>query len=115
MENESFRQKVDAIFTELAGGERAARLRADVPFPVTSIVTAALPHNDIVLSDSIAVHVTDWNADAAFLVALHLFPERFTGEEIADGVRALLLHAPAHMVAAARLSGYEVIDLLDDK
>jgi hypothetical protein len=112
--HDSFREKVSAIFTELVGPERAARLRPDVPFPITSVVVDALGYDDAVLGDQIATHVTDWQADAAFLVALHLFPERFTPEEISAGVQALLLHAPAHVIAAARLSGYSTEDIFRD-
>jgi len=60
----------------------------------------------------IGINVADWQGDAAFLVALHLFPERFTAEEIEEGVRSLLLHVPAHVVAAARLLGESDDDIL---
>ena len=60
---------------------------------------------------NIAINVADWQADAAFLVALHLFPERFTDEEIDDGVRSLLIHVPAHVIAAARLAGHPAEDI----
>ncbi|MGH2548563.1 MAG: hypothetical protein ACRDHN_04190 [Thermomicrobiales bacterium] len=59
----------------------------------------------------IAFHLTDWAADAAFLVALHLFPERFTAEEIADGIESFLIHAPNHVAAAAVLSGWPPKDI----
>ena len=38
----------------------------------------------------IGFHLADWNSDAAFIVAVHLFPERFTAEEIRDLVRSRL-------------------------
>jgi hypothetical protein len=59
----------------------------------------------------IGFNVGDWHGDAAFLVALHLFPERFTDEEIDEGVRRMLLHVPAHVIAAARLAGYSTEDV----
>lgn len=47
----------------------------------------------------------DWETDAAFLVAFLLFPERFTKEELQAATDMLLIHVPAHVVAAARLAG----------
>jgi len=112
----SFRVKVEAIFRELAG-DRVAMLDASrLPERITSIITAALAGEsgdaDAVLhADQIAFNLTDWNAEAAFLVALHLFPERFTPEEIRDGVEAFLIHAPHHVIAAARLAGHPTDDI----
>jgi len=59
----------------------------------------------------IGFHLGDWQADAAFLVALHLFPERFTTQDIEDGVRSFLIHVPAHVIAAARLAGCSTNDI----
>jgi hypothetical protein len=61
----------------------------------------------------IGFHLSDWHADAAFLVALHLFPERFTASEIEDGVFAFLHHAPNHVAAAAALFGHPVEDIFE--
>ena len=106
----SSREKVTAIFRELAGdkSERldAARYLADV----NSRITTALAHGKeeeaaILHDDQIGFHLVDWQADAAFIVALSLYPERFTDEEIRDGVEAFLIHAPSHVVEAARLAG----------
>lgn len=60
---------------------------------------------------NIAINVADWQADAAFLVALHLFPERFTAEEIDAAVHDLLIHVPLHVIAAARLAGHPTQDI----
>jgi hypothetical protein len=59
----------------------------------------------------IAFHLSDWAEDAAFLIALHLFPERFTVKEIHEGVVALLIHAPNHIAAAAHLAGWPLRDV----
>ncbi len=112
----SFRVKVEAIFRELAG-DRAATLDATrLPESITSTITAALIAKDageaeILHADQIAFNLTDWSAEAAFLVALHLFPERFTPAEIRDGVEAFLIHAPHHVIAAARLAGHPTDDI----
>lgn len=116
---DSVDEKIKAIFRELAG-ERAATLEATrLPTAITSTITLALAGENataerILESDRIAFHLTDWSAEAAFLVALHLFPERFTAEDIRDGVLLFLLHAPAHVIAAARLSGHSVEDIFKD-
>jgi hypothetical protein len=109
-------EKVEAIFRELAG-ERAATLDATrLPAAITSTITAALAAEDageeqVLHADQIAFHLTDWSAEAAFLVALHLFPERFTPKEIREGVLSFLLHAPHHVIAAARLAGHPTEDI----
>ena len=112
----SVREKVDAIFREVAG-DRATMLEATrLPAGVTSTIKAALAAADagdeeILHADEIAFHLTDWSSEAAFLVALHLFPERFTAEEIREGVQAFLIHAPHHIIAAARLAGHPTEDI----
>ena len=109
--------KVIQIFEELAGS-RAEELRG-IRFPTDSyskIVEGILSEEgnlseeDIVTAHNIGFNLLDWQSDAAFLVALVLFPERFTNEEVAEGVRAFLIHAPAHVVEAARLGGYSTED-----
>jgi uncharacterized membrane protein (GlpM family) len=116
---ETVRQKVTAIFAEVAG-ERSKMLDGLIfPAGITTTITAALSvpeSNDtgILNADQIAFHLTDWNADAAFLVALHLFPERFTQEEVRAGVDLFLVHVPAHIIAAARLSGNSNSDTFAD-
>jgi hypothetical protein len=120
--HDSVRKKVQTIFTELAR-ERARMLKGGTfPAGITSTVTAALSSPDasdeqILHADKIAFHLTDWNDDAAFIVALHLFPERFTPEEIEAAVGMFLIHVPNHVVAAARLAGHPTDDIFreDDK
>jgi len=104
--------KVLDMFRELVG-ERAIRIDgARLATETMAKIVAALSdqHGAQVASD-IALHVADWNADAAFIVALHLFPERFTSEEVEEGVGMLLVHVPNHLAAAATLSGSTVDDI----
>ena len=61
----------------------------------------------------VAFHLSDWIADAAFLVALHLYPERFSKKEIDDGILAFLIHAPAHVMAAARIAKAPLTDTFE--
>ena len=48
----------------------------------------------------------DWHRDAKFLIALSLFPERFTDAEIRQGVIWFLNHAGYHVPEAERLIMY---------
>jgi|CXWL01.1.fsa_nt_gi hypothetical protein len=61
----------------------------------------------------IAFHLSDWNYDAAFIVAVHLYPERFTAKEIREGVFGVIVHAPDHLAAAGALGGYPVKDIFE--
>ena len=65
-------------------------------------------------ADMLKEHVIKQQADAAFIVALHLYPDRFSPEEIDAGVRALLVHVPAHIIAAAKLGGYATENIFED-
>ena len=106
-------EKVQSIFRRIVG-ERAAILKGDrFPAEVNTRITAAILSgelgsniNDPVKLAEIGFHLVDWNSDAAFIVALLLFPDEFTDEEIRDGVELFLVHAPGHCIEAARLGGY---------
>ncbi len=69
-------------------------------------------HSDQVAYD-ITHHLTDWAEDAAFLVALHLYPEKFSEAEIRKGVDMLLVHVPNHLAAAAKLAGEPIEDIFN--
>jgi hypothetical protein len=62
---------------------------------------------------AIAFHLVDWAEDAAFLLAVQLFPERFTKDEIAHGIMMFLIHAPNHVAAAAKLAGHPLQDVFN--
>jgi uncharacterized protein YoaH (UPF0181 family) len=59
----------------------------------------------------IAFHLFDWTEDAWFIVAVFLFPDRFTAAEIRRGIAWFLIHAPNHIAAAAKLAGWPVTDV----
>jgi hypothetical protein len=107
--HDSVRDKVDAIFRELVG-ERARELRGDVPArrsnDLLGQAIAAESDLDPLKADELAFNLVDWNSDAAFLVAVMLFPERFTQAELGAGVGLFMVHVPDHVVAAARIGGY---------
>ena len=51
----------------------------------------------------LAFHITDWRAEAAFLVALVALPEHFTDEEIIQGVYAVIFHGWYHINEASKV------------
>jgi hypothetical protein len=112
--------KVTAIFRELVA-DRAGRLNASHHNhdSVAIIARALSPCPDDRESPEdrrardIAFHLSDWASDAAFIVAIQLFPERFTAAEIADGVEDFLIHVPNHVVAAAVLGGHPIDDIFE--
>jgi hypothetical protein len=107
--HDSVRAKVQGIFLELAGGPsealRAERVAKDVIARLKSVFAAEYSPE---IASTLGMHLSDWNADAAFLVALHLFPARFTDEEIKAGVGMFLCHAPNHVRAACQITGQYV-------
>jgi len=114
----SAQQKVAEIFRELVG-ERAGRLSgshylADVNSRITTALVTEGKEEDVLRHDGIGFHLIDWQAEAAFLVALSLYPERFTDEEIREGIEAFLNHAPSHVAEAARLAGVPITSFKDD-
>src|SRR6516162_10001709 len=108
---DSASKKVKAILTELVG-DRAHKLDGSwFPADITLIITEAISGQNaskeqVHRANQIAFNLTNWNGDAAFIVAIHLFPERFTPEEIEAGVGLFLCNVPSHVFAAARLAGH---------
>lgn len=112
-ETGSVRSKVVAIFREMAT-DRVSTLDGLAKPEIVAIIGKALgsDHTPEVARD-IGFHICDWKLDAAFVVAVHLFPERFTSNEIRAGVIDLVVHAPNHMAAAAKLAGHPIEDIFD--
>jgi hypothetical protein len=105
-------QKVLTIFRELAG-DRTHQLQIAIPAAQQVLADALTGEHPVAIARDIAFHLTDWQSEAAFLVAVLLFPERFTPEEIREGVEAFMVHAPNHTAAAAKLGGFPVTDVFD--
>ncbi len=110
--HKSVKEKVQSIFEEKFGN-RAEPLRGNVFVRENqNILGKALSeYLEPDVADELAFHLLDWNSDAAFLVAFIMFPERFTAEELRDAVDMLMIHIPAHVLAAARLGDYEATDI----
>jgi hypothetical protein len=61
-----------------------------------------------------AFHLTDWAWELEFLVAFFCEPEQFTDAEVEDGITSFLLHAPAHINRAAKISGdHELTEIFE--
>ena len=109
----SYKEKVSEIFREMAG-DRASSIIALYNPRITEILEEALSKDyPPEVASNIAIHLTDWNKEAAFIAALVLFPERFTRDEIRRGVQQFLIHVPNHIVAAAKLGGWPVEDIFE--
>ncbi len=107
--------KAQEIFAELAS-ERTERLDGSRPAyeTMTAIENALAGQYEKEKAGEIAFHLSDWNSDAAFIAALHLFPERFTKEEIEEGVLDFIIHAPNHISEAAKLLGHPVENIFEE-
>ena len=101
-----------ALFAERFGPE-AARLDAPIDARFHAAVAAAYPELAVERAYDVAFHLSDWRADAAFLLALSLEPGRFTPAEVRAGLEAFLIHAPNHVAAAATLAGWPVSDIFE--
>jgi hypothetical protein len=98
----------------LAGSDHEAalaRLGLGVEQSFLARVREAFPELPAQRAYDLAFHLSDWRADAAFLLALHLAPDRVTREEVQEGVTQFLVHAPNHVAAAAKLGGWPIEDV----
>ncbi len=113
-EIDAMRRKVADLFAELAPGCSAkldgSRFNSETAEAIRNAIAGEF--GDEKASD-IAFHMTDWNRDAAMVLALLLFPERFTRREIREAVQQFLIHAPDHVAAAAKLAGYPIADTFE--
>jgi hypothetical protein len=99
--------KVQSIFSEIAGS-RANALDGIAKNVIARIKSVFSEEYEPRTAFTLGMHLSDWNYDAAFIVALHLFPERFTDEEIKAGIGMFLCHAPNHIRAACNITGQYV-------
>jgi hypothetical protein len=92
-----------------AFGERGAHLfTASSTVTMTDTITAAFARRvSREKAHGIGFHLGDWAADAALVLALHMFPERFTREEVRYAADYLAAGLPYHCAALGALFGYE--------
>jgi hypothetical protein len=107
-------EKVQSLFKSIVG-EAAIRLDGSYfPDKICNRISEVLSeYYSEEIAKKIAFHLVDWNGDAAFLVALHLWPEKFTTKEIVKGLFQLFPHVPDHLAAAAKLAGQPVTDVFE--
>jgi hypothetical protein len=58
-------------------------------------------------ANELGFHSYDWREDAAFMVALNLFPEKFTPAEIREGIDACAIHASYHIHGMTQMLDYD--------
>ena len=104
--NKSARRKVEEIFNA-AFGENAARVFSaqNVAPTMQTVKQAFVPEMDSEKAEELGFNMADWGSDAAFIIALHLFPERFTSEEIRGATSAFAFHVPYHVTNVADAFG----------
>jgi len=111
--NRRLNKKVLEVFSASAG-DRLERIDSGRynKAGTRAIQAAMLKHGDFTEEEAhdIGFHLSDWMGDAAFLLAVYLYPEKFTKKEIDWGVRQVLVHAPHHIMAAATLHGKPLQD-----
>jgi hypothetical protein len=107
----SFRAKARLILNESGRESAIAQLGLGVADDFLARIREAFTELPAQSAYDLAFHLSDWRADAAFLLALHLAPDRFSLEEVKEGVTQFLMHAPNHVVAAAKLGGWPVEDV----
>jgi len=106
----AFRAKTRVILGESGHEAAIAQLGLGVENAFLARVREAFPGLSPQSAYDLAFHLSDWRADAAFLLALHLAPERFSTDEVNEGITQFLVHAPNHVAAAAKLGGWPVED-----
>ena len=106
---DALRKKVKQLLAAHLG-VRHEGLAEDKLHPVVIDRIARAHAGDLGLAQAtkLGMHMSDWVGDAAFVVALHLFPDQFSDEEIRDGVGLFLCHAPNHIRAACGITGNDV-------
>lgn len=98
-------KKVLDIFREAVGDPAKWLDGSVIATPAMEAITDALADEyGYEKAADIAFHMSDWNWNAAFVVALHLYPERFSKEEVDAGIGLFLIHAPNHIRAACQLT-----------
>jgi hypothetical protein len=104
--SKSARHKVEQILNA-AFGDKAVRVFSsqNVGQTMRVIVEAFASEMDSKKAEELAFNMADWGGNAAFVVALHLFPERFTADEIREATRSLAFHVPYHANNVADILG----------
>ena len=95
-------------------GDAARRLGQCSEPHLVGAVARAFPDLTEDEARDLAFHLSDWREDAAFLLAMSLAPERFSAEDLSEGLMAFVTHAPNHVMAAANIAGFPASDIFAD-
>ena len=106
--SDSLRDAVNSLFGERAGEFSDSEPSCEAADRIEEILAADFAPK---VAHDIAFHLTDWRGDAARLVAIINSPGSFSDDEIRSTLTAFLLHAPNHIVAAAKLGGWPANDI----
>lgn len=106
-----YRDKLRAIFAKIDPDASAKLGKLFIVEPNHPVMRALLTEHGNDQAFDIAFHLSDWNEDGAALLAIQLWPEEFTQDEILEVIRDFLIHAPNHIAAAARAEGLSVNDI----
>jgi len=98
--------KASDIFREFFGDRRCFSIPDVEDRIAKAIANGSSKKKSLKKARELGFHLMDWHGDAKFLIALSLFPERFTDAEIRQGVIWFLIHAAYHVSEAARLIMY---------
>jgi hypothetical protein len=112
--HERLQKKLHALFAGLVG-ERAERLSGsrNATEARKAIESALKKQFGAKRAWEIAFHLSDWGHNAAFILAMHLCPERFRRDEVEAEVLSFVIHAPNHIAAAAHWYEYPITDVFD--
>jgi hypothetical protein len=101
------RTKVHLLFRKAFGSRAERLLFFDFTDETPRMVRKAFRRKLVnAKADDVGFHIWDWREDAAFVVALNLFPEKFSAAEIREGIDWFAAHAPYHVNGVAELLDY---------
>ena len=101
-------RKARAIFAKAFGARGDGLFESSSTAAMTETIASAFAREmDPGKAGDIGFHLGDWASDAALLLALHMFPEKFTPTEIRHVTDYLAAGLPHHCAALATHFGYE--------
>jgi hypothetical protein len=105
---ESATRKTRTIFVRAFGSRAAPLFKGASTQNMMETISAAFTRRmSREKAADVGFHIGDWAHDAALVLALHMFPERFTREEIRQVTDFVAAGMPYHSAALATHFGYE--------
>jgi hypothetical protein len=112
----ALRTKIHLLFREAFGSRAERLLFSDYSGETSQAVRAAYYRRlKKEKADDLAFHIWDWREEAAFAVALNLYPEKFSPEEIREGILIFACHAPYHVNGVAKSLDLEILAPSDEE